>query len=544
MATDLKFYVFRDGRKTVPAEHLLGALRGSLRAAKDENGWVDALLRSGELECALDDAGDAQAREIAAITDTCAKKLVSWSYSARPELMTELPLRLAGEVQVSTPEGFAYYALHPRQYADVVERLGALRGAVVVGIRSIGTTLSAVMGAALSGRGSWVKRMTVRPEGHPFDREVKWNVTHLQAICAGIIRNATFVIVDEGPGLSGSSFLSVAEALLKAGVEADKIVLVPSHEVNVAGLRAKDAAARWKRFRCVTVGDGRYPEGEWIGGGEWRKLLGERGEGVGAWKTLERAKFLAPEVFWKFAGHGAYGAQMRATARSLADAGFAPKIVGDKSGYIGYEFVAGRHASSADLNTERLRTMVAYCAFRSEEFACAASDAQQKDLATMVRVNYEREFGTRLPAALRKLPVVRTMICDAKMAPHEWMLAADGRFLKLDGDSHGDDHFFPGPCDVAWDLVGAMVEWDMDASTREAFAREYVAQTHDNVAPRIRNYVVAYAVFRMAWARTAAAGMRGTAEEERLTREALRHRGFVERAVKGASAAVQEAIAS
>jgi hypothetical protein len=291
--------------------------------------------------------------------------------------------------------------------------------------------------------------------------------------------------------------------------------------------------------------EGRYPDGEWIGGGEWRKRFhGESGELAGTWTPLERAKFLSRSVFWKFAGHGAYGAQSRSTARSLGDAGLGPKVVDDKYGYIGYEFVPGRPASREDLNPARLRTMVAYCAFRSEEFGCAASAAQQRDLATMVRVNYLREFGVRLPAALRKLPVVRTTICDAKMAPHEWRLADDGRFLKLDGDSHGDDHFFPGPCDVAWDLVGAMVEWDMDAPTREAFVREYTAQTHDNVAQRIRNYVVAYAVFRLAWARMAAAGMRGTAEEERLTRDALRYRGFVERAVKGASEAAPMAIAS
>jgi len=543
MNSDCKYFVFREGRRTLPAEQLLGGLRGSLLRAADENGWVDALLRAGELECGLEDAGDAEASRIAAVTDACAQKLVSWSYSARPELMNSLPLRLAGELTVSTPEGFAYYALHPRQYAEVV--VGELQNALVVGIRSIGTALSAMTTAALKRRGAWVKRFTVRPTGHPFDREVKWNVAHLQAICSGIIHDATFVIVDEGPGLSGSSFLSVAEALLKAGVARDKILLVPSHEADLGSLRAADGARRWQQFRSVSVGEGRYPEGEWLGGGEWRRRFGgDSREWPGAWTSLERAKFLAGDVFWKFEGLGPYGAKARTAAKAVGEAGFGPRVVDDQHGYTGYEFVPGRAATREDLSAERMRRLAEYCAFRSEEFACSSSETHRRDLATMLRVNYEREFGMRLPAELSQLEFARTAVCDAKMSPHEWLVASDGRFLKLDATSHGDGHFFPGPCDVAWDLAGAIVEWEMDAATRAAFLREYVALTRDDASRRIANYLLAYAVFRGAWCRMAAAGMKGTAEEERLTREAQRYRAYVERMFTAAAAGAPEARAS
>jgi hypothetical protein len=77
----------------VSGEQLLGGLRGSLAKAADTNGWTDALLRAGELECGLEDAGSDEASRVARITDACAKKLVSWSYRQDLALLHELPLR-------------------------------------------------------------------------------------------------------------------------------------------------------------------------------------------------------------------------------------------------------------------------------------------------------------------------------------------------------------------------------------------------------------------------------------------------------------------
>lgn len=532
MAGECKFYVFREGRRGVQGEQLLAGLRGSLRRAEDENGWVDALLRSGELECGLEDAGDPLAGSVADLTDVLANKLASWSFRPKAELMAKLPLRLARALNISTPEGFAYYALHPRQYAEVAERLGNSDAAMVIGIRSIGTTLSAMTAAGLRRRGWQVQRLTVRPIGHPFDRHVEWTTEQRQTITAATARNAQFVVVDEGPGLSGSSFLSVAEALCSAGVPKQQIVLVPSHVPHLPALRAHNAAARWKQFRCVNLAPARFPAGEWIGGGAWRqRFSGDERRWPGVWAPMERAKFLAPEVFWKFEGLGGYGLRPRLVARTLAEAGFGAKIAGDELGYIGYERLTGRPASSADLKRERLQRMAAYCAFRAREISCPVDERARQDLEAIVRVNYERAWGAALPHARRQLEVVRPTVCDAKMAPHEWLLTEEGRMLKLDATSHGDDHFFPGPCDIAWDVAGAIVEWDMDRATSDAFLREYAAQAQDDISGRIGNYLIAYAVFRCAWTHMAAAAMSGTPEETRFTREAQRYRAYVERMI-------------
>ncbi len=555
MTSDCKFYVFREGRRSVPGEQLLAGLRGSLFRAKDEDSWTDAMLRCGELECALADAGDPQTRHVAAVSNACADKLVHRDYFGGRELGGWLPVRLEAEYTIGTPEGFAYYALHPRQYADVAFKIvrsshtalgkAGAPSVVVIGIRSIGTTLSAMTSAALRAKGLQVERFTVRPEGHPFDRKVRLTPAQSHTLRTARLQGALFVIVDEGPGLSGSSFLSVGDALLAERVPAEQIVLVPSHAPHLPSLRANNAAVRWQRYQTVTLPEGRTPAGEWVGAGEWRKkTFANESEWPGAWPSMERAKFADDRVMWKFEGIGPYGERARSIARALASSGFAPAVVQDERGYVGYELVRGRAARVPDLNPARLQRMAEYCAFRADQCKAEVSLTQQTALATMLRVNYERGFGKKLGISWRTLPVVRPVVCDGKMSPHEWLLREDGRMLKLDATSHGDDHFFPGPCDVAWDLAGAIVEWKMDPATSEEFLRQYAKLSRDAAARRIRNYLLAYAVFRMAWTHTAAAAMNGSAEAMRLERESEDYRAYAAGLITGAAKAIPAARAS
>ena len=82
----------------------------------------------------------------------------------------------------------------------------------VIGIRSIGTGLAALVAAALGAK----PPVTVRPTGHPFRREVSSG----PSLHGGAYRgsHAPYAIVDEGPGLSGSSFGAVADWLEARGV--------------------------------------------------------------------------------------------------------------------------------------------------------------------------------------------------------------------------------------------------------------------------------------------------------------------------------------
>src|SRR5207248_4140661 len=113
---------------------------------------------------------------------------------------------------VKIPEGFAFYALYPEQYCLAAlhwladHKTASPRRAAVVGIRSIGTTLSAVVSAALGAAGWEVQRLTVRPTGHPYSRQAEITREELGEAVWGLV-------VDEGPGQSGSSMAATAAAL-------------------------------------------------------------------------------------------------------------------------------------------------------------------------------------------------------------------------------------------------------------------------------------------------------------------------------------------
>src|SRR5690606_31149572 len=147
----------------------------------------------------------------------------------------------AGPVRCKQAEGFAHYAVYPEAY---IEAAGALRGAapLVIGIRSIGVTLGAAVAAASDAAGF----VTVRPHGHPFDRRVSVSESLRRRLAA---HRGCFAVVDEGPGLSGSSFGAVADLLSDLGVGEGRIVFMPSHGGAPGRAASERHRARWARAR-------------------------------------------------------------------------------------------------------------------------------------------------------------------------------------------------------------------------------------------------------------------------------------------------------
>src|SRR5262249_23010430 len=157
---------------------------------------------------------------------------------------------------------------------------------------------------------------TVRPTGHPYNRrtELLWNQP--QFVQEWARERAAFLVVDEGPGLSGSSFLSVAEALERTGVAPDQIFLVCSHEPDIESFRAEDGPRGALPFHWIPVSpEPRRPlQAEvFVGGGQWRQcLLPDRSLWPPSWTSLERLKYLSPagnelQKLFKFLGFGDYG---------------------------------------------------------------------------------------------------------------------------------------------------------------------------------------------------------------------------------------------
>src|SRR5207237_9027363 len=136
----------------------------------------------------------------------------------------------------------------------------------------------------------------------------------------------------------------------------------------------------------------------------------------------------------------------------------------------------------------------------------------------MCRVKANGEFGIEMNPAGKPVPCGRPVIADARMMPYESLRTTSGTMVKADGAGHGDDHFFPGPCDIAWDLAGAIVEWRMPPASADSFLREYQHRSGDDARARLPFWMAAYLAFRAGWCMLAAQAMSGTEDAPRLER--------------------------
>jgi hypothetical protein len=557
-------YVFRDGRRAVSGPGMVRSLAKRLQTfpfpfaqvldVSCRDALIDLLLRSGELECALTDVGSAAAHRLARLTDLLALLLVGAACAAPDpaEMLALLPHETPEILYLSPPEGFAFYALHPLDFADIAACV-PLRGAyvAVVGIRSIGVTLSAVVRAALTKRGVHAERITVRPTGHPYDRHTEFSADQLRWIAAQRADEADFLVVDEGPGMSGSSFLSVGDALLGAGAERFRVRFLCSRAPDVTTLCARDAAARWASYQASYSAPATHLPTEariYIGGGYWRhELIGyDPALWPASWSQMERLKFLSTDrrVLFKFEGFGRFGAEIRERALALSEAGYIQANSSAFDGFGAYSLVDGQILNASHLGREVLERMAEYCAFRAHAFR--SNELHSADeLESMVRFNVAEEFGVELNGELGSLQAEQPVLVDGRMLPHEWVRGRDGRLLKCDGCSHGDDHFFPGPAaDICWDLAGTIIEWDLSPQAKQCLLQRYTVLTRDDPRHRLPAYMLAYSVFRMAYCKMAAAAMRMSEEEIRLqcAYERYRKRAEILLNVAGFDAQMQGAV--
>ncbi|AKF04024.1 hypothetical protein [Sandaracinus amylolyticus] len=477
-------HVFRDGKREIDVHARLRALA----ASRDP---IDTLLRAGELECALLDAGDPAARDAIAWTDAAADAVIAGTRVVAPPL----PSPRVDRARASVPEGFAYYAIHPLEYAHAATRaVPPGVPALVLGIRTIGTTLSAIAAAALRARGSRVIRATVRPTGHPFDRRATLDPD----VAAHAASTGVALVIDEGPGLSGSSFLAAADALVAAGAPRDRVILVASHAPDVDRLCAPSAAARWRALRVVVASPTRVtPEGarDEISAGAWRaSMLDPSAPWPPSWPAMERRKHLARDgSVLKYEGLACFGDDACARGEALASLGISPRLQRLPDGFVRWERAPGRPLSARD--DPPLDAIARAIAARLEVAPAALDHVSALERATADNLRALLHLDRTIA-----LPLARPVIADGHLAPHEWIVAPDGSLQKVDAIAHGDDHFFPGPCDVAWDLAGAIVEWDLDDAHTTALLDRYVRATGDHDArARVPSWTIAYLAFRAAW---------------------------------------------
>ncbi len=440
-------------------------------------------------------------------------------------------------VRLRVPEGFAFYALYPELYAEAARAFRRAHGdhAIVIGIRSIGTTLAPVVAASLAPPRHV---LSVRPRGDPFAREVALPRATARAIARD---RAPVLVVDEGPGLSGSSFASVAAALERGGVDARRLHFLPAHD-GPLGPRAGPAAVSRGRatpkhvasFDAVIPADrAPWPLASWfapalgtadgpleaLGGGAWRaRAFDDRREYPPANVLLERRKYLlrtrGGRYLLKFAGIGPRADAHAARAARLSATGLVPRVVARAHGFLATEWRDGRSlAAGPDLPTDVLAAAVAaYIAALASQPVGAGPGAAPETLLRMARRNVELGLGAEHAAALGalacELPPVRDharpIAVDARMHRWEWLVTPAGALLKTDAFDHHAGHDLVGHQDVAWDVAGALVELAPTGATRGAVL-DAAARRGVRVPPRVlRFYETTYLAFQLGAATLAA----------------------------------------
>lgn len=414
------------------------------------------LVFAGQLEQAVLDAAGSPA--VTEVTNGAASVFLAQRDgqdcgSGRQHLLQALagamPKLEGPELEVRLPEGCAWYALYPDCYARTAVRWAAAnpeRKTCVIGLRSIGTGLSAVVSEQLRRIDHPVtERLTLRPNGHPFHRQA--------SLPEDLLVAEAFIVVDEGPGLSGSSMAGIAEALYARGVADEAIIFFPGHG-NGPGREASFEQRRWwETSRCwFTPAADLRPGPLCI---DRDHLFGGFAAVDGALRTL--------------------GAVKSERQSRLAEKGLALPCLAVANGWITVGR-AGRPLTLQDGGTALFRHFAAHIAHAAREGD--ATLGLERIAAALIAWTMEASSGL-VPDIIHDLKVrahsegVPPLLHgDGRPAPVEWVQLPNGRILKRNATGTDLDHCWTGSQSVLWDVAGTAVEWRMTCDHLRTFLHE------------------------------------------------------------------------
>lgn len=502
---------------------------------------VGAFIQAGELlqgvadaELAVsgcDDRTPAQDAGMSLLLELAGSAARSWTsgfQATHAPSLEALPTVCRGapsSITCKTAEGHAYYAVYPEAYFEAAANTAWPEPPIVIGVRSIGAGLAA-MAAAGSGAGAPI---TVRPVGPPFSRRLALSAS----LSAELRADRFYAVTDEGPGLSGSSFGAVGDALEDAGVAPDRVTYMPSHGGAPGPMSSPRHRARWAASRrtfkdfdglSLTAPRPEHRLASWVedltgplvtplkdlSAGAWRK---ERGLAAPAIPALERRKFLAQAEnrSWllKFAGLGAQGEDRLRRAAALAAHGYAPSVAGLRHGFTVERWMADARAPDfGHMNRENLVERLArYIAFRAEAFPARQEDgASLAQLADMARFNLAEALGPdraryiagRLAWSAQRARPGPPVHVDGRMHAWEWLALPDNRLLKADAVDHSSQHDLIGCQDPCWDVVGAQVELGLSDAEAADLARRIGRRLNRALDPALLDvFSICYPAFQL-----------------------------------------------
>lgn len=505
----------------------------------------DALVRAGMLEQSLADAlpehrlendGAHQSRRL---THAVAHALVAaWEGQEQSPGRTLEPIgALSGVLDrravlpATAPEGYLFYGLFPESYWRLGQDLGrALAPAtpvVVAGIRSIGTSLSAVLAEGLRQTGHPCLRITVRPSGTPFEREAIPTAAEVRRLRRAATRGAQAVAVDEGPGLSGSSLAAAVRALRACGFDQDRIVIACANAPAALPHATPETRRIWEATRWFAAQG--YEKPWWrqhlpalLGDALAQRLDLEADISWGAWRAyrrgledtplpmpdLERRKLLLrvgdTRVIAKFIGFGPAGARKAQIARDLAMAGYTPHVLGFAHGMLLQRWLP----DALPCDEPPIAAAAGFYAHLRQHCRTGGAITLQEAIQPATEI-VRAWFGDRFDRTLAALAtaagriLVQQIDGDGKPERTEWLMDVDA-VRKADAGDHFLDHSWARSQDSCFDLAGFSQEFTLAPAQEGALLQHYIQQSGDaEAAMRLPFYHLLYAAHRLAGLDTA-----------------------------------------
>ena len=486
--------------------------RGGVDEASDvQHGFANALI-------ALADVVNRSAISGFADADMPDARLLDWLADA------ELPPSLT----VRRCEGYAYYALYPELYLAAARALPA--GCLVVGLRSIGTGLAALVASVCGAR-----TVTLRPVGPPFARGLSVGPA-LAAAIAGH-DSGPIVLVDEGPGLSGSSLGGAADWLENRGVGRDRILFMPSHGGDLGPQASAAHRMRWNASRRLVASfeeavvnpphglplsawfrdlTGEPSELEDLSGGAWRAHSPHRDAPADPSREARKYRLTAARgrFLLKFIGLDEPARAKFGRARRLHEAGFSPEPLACSYGFTLERWI---DADAPDFASDMTAHLARYLGVRAAAFGDAPPGASLERRVEMARYKIGQVAPDAAPLLAEWTPErlhrlegrVRPVHVDARLHRWEWLATPDG-LLKTDAMDHSEAHDLVGCQDIAWDVAGATVEFELTSDARDRLTRRVVGE--DPAAGELVDCMtLCYLGFQIGWW-TYAAGERAAAQ--------------------------------
>jgi len=521
----------------------------------DHNKIVKLLIDYGEFETAIEDRIipsvniklHKRLRDAAKLTGDIFRKSIRKDFEVITvnrsflNLLTEIESSdLPESITLKVPEGYAYYGLYPEMYFEAAEqfyRKYKPEKCIVIGIRSIGTSLSSVIWSALQDFGADVLSFTIRPYGDPFDRKVSFDKHHYEVVISN--SNSYFLLVDEGPGLSGSSFATAAEELISSGIPREKIIYFPSRTSSGDDLISEKAQYYWKavdkyhvsfeeywinsgRFKQLTAGF-QYEE---ISAGKWRNvLLNDKSKYPPVFEQFERRKYLLRDesnhirYFIKFGGLGKYGERVFKNSLKFADAGFSPEVYKYDQGFIFYKYIDKANGDAFDIQ-KLMKFVMNYLLFIKREFPAEPSYTYE-EMKEMIYTNTRELFNDAFVNKLMNIQFDKNMFSsavmnDGRMFPHEWIF--NDRYIKTDNTEHHFDHLYPGRQDIGWDIAAFFTEFNLSQEQRKNFIERFSYISKDNHLKKKLNFIlIEYLAFRLGYSVFAAKNSSSEADKLRFS---------------------------